>query len=127
MEEFISINRTGLDYDFIATVENNSDEAIEIVFYDEELEPITINGGDWIGILADENGRTELHELEAGLFEIDPHDDKMLYDVCEILCELDPITAAGVAAKMISDGYEREDVMNVFLGITDEDVKQFGR
>ena len=69
----------------------------------------------------------KLRELEAGLFEIDLPDDKMLYDVCEILYELDPIAAAGVAAKLIEDGYEREDVMNVFLDITDEDIKQFER
>ena len=127
MEDFISINRTGLDYDFIATVENNTNETVEIVFNDKELEPITINRGGWIGILADENGRMKLRELEAGLFEIDLPDDKMLYDVCEILYELDPIAAAGVAAKLIEDGYEREDVMNVFLDITDEDIKQFER
>lgn len=127
MEDIISINRTSLDHDFIATVENNINETVEIVFNDNELEPITINVGGWVGIRADENGRMQLHELEAGLFEIELPDDKMLFDVCEILCELDPIAAAGVAAKMISDGYEREDVMNVFLGITDEDVKQFER
>ena len=127
MEDIISINRTCPDYDFIATVKNNTNETVEIVFNDKELEPITINVGGWVGILADENGRMQLHELEAGLFEIDLPDDKMLYDVCEILCELDPIAAAGVAAKLIEDGYEREDVMNVFLDITDEDIKQFER
>lgn len=70
MEEFITIEKTGRNYDFIATVENKHGETIEIVCNDDLLEPFTISGGDWVGILADDEGRILLEALESGLFDV---------------------------------------------------------
>lgn len=70
MEDFITIEKTGRNYDFIATVENKYSEAIEIVCNDELQAHFTISGGDWIGILADDEGRILLEALESGLFDV---------------------------------------------------------
>lgn len=67
----ILVKKTGRDYDFIATIENKTDKEIVINFDNEEVEPIVVN--DWIGILADSNGRETLDELTNGKFTISPY------------------------------------------------------
>lgn len=67
----ILVKKTGRDYDFIATIENKTDKEIVINFDNEEVEPIVVN--DWIGILADSNGRETLEELTNGKFTISPY------------------------------------------------------
>lgn len=66
----IRISATGHDYDFICTVENNTERAIMIVFEGEYeyLENIIIPPKDWIGILADENGRDTVKAFEKECF-----------------------------------------------------------
>ena len=48
-----------------------TDKEIVINFDNEEVEPIVVN--DWIGILADNNGRETLDELANGNFTISPY------------------------------------------------------
>ena len=67
----ILVKKTGRDYDFIATIENKTDKEIVINFDNEEVEPIVVN--DWIGLLADSNGRETLEELTNGKFTISPY------------------------------------------------------
>lgn len=66
----IKIQSTEKDYDFICTVENKTERAIMIVFEGEYeyLENIIIAPKDWIGILADENGRDTVKAFEKECF-----------------------------------------------------------
>lgn len=47
----IKVTETGRDYDFIATVENDTDKE----YYIDELE-LSVPAHDWVGLLADEDG-----------------------------------------------------------------------
>lgn len=73
--EFIRVESTGQDYDFIATVENKTDKNIRlrynpmdfVVIYDT----IDIEPNDWIGLLADEEGRGLVRTFELGQVEVE--------------------------------------------------------
>lgn len=70
----VTVKRTGRDYDFIATVENDNDEAVEVDFngdYEYELEPFVIPPHDWVGI----TGWRTLEAFENGCFEISRTDE----------------------------------------------------
>lgn len=56
--EHITVKETGRNYDFIATIENNTDAQIVITFTSdyEYIEPIKIAPQDWIGIEASDEG-----------------------------------------------------------------------
>ena len=71
----IRIATTGRDYDFIATVENDSDNAVELRFtgdyaeesgYEEYFEPFIVPPHDWVGIC----GWKMLEAFENGCFEV---------------------------------------------------------
>ena len=69
-DDEVRIQSTGRNYDFICTVENKTDRAIVIVFEGEYeyLENITVEPEDWVGILADENGRETVKAFEKECF-----------------------------------------------------------
>lgn len=50
------------DYDFIATIRNKTDETMTIDFFDTD-ESIKIAPNDWVGLLADDEGRTLLEQF----------------------------------------------------------------
>lgn len=67
----ISIQRTGKDYDFIATVENETDGKIELFIGDpmtETTESFVIEPKDWMGICNDSIGRWILNSIASGKF-----------------------------------------------------------
>ena len=68
--DMIRVQTTGHDYDFIATVENKSKEAVLIVFDDESdyLPEITIEAEDWVGLLANDEGYEILEALTNNRF-----------------------------------------------------------
>ena len=68
--DIVKISETGRNYDFIAVVENKLDEEIQVIFDDEDLEPetLTIDGNDWCGILANNNGYFAVDKLRNGRF-----------------------------------------------------------
>ena len=68
--ELVKVIETENNYDFIAVVENKLDEEIQVIFDDEGLEPetLTIDGNDWCGILANNNGYFAVEELMNGRF-----------------------------------------------------------
>ena len=77
-DERVKISSTGKDYDFIATIENKTDEAVAIVPDIGGLfEEIFIEPNDWVGLLADEDGRNTLNALKKGRFLACP---KKLYE-----------------------------------------------
>lgn len=80
-DDEITIETTGKNYDFICTVENKSNDTIVIVFTGEYeyLEAFKINPGDWVGLLADDEGYLSLEAFENGdfytIFEDDYEDE----------------------------------------------------
>ena len=72
-DEKIRVQTTGHDYDFIATVENKTENAILIIFDDESeyLPVLSVNAGDWIGLLANDEGYETLEALANGRFHIE--------------------------------------------------------
>lgn len=59
--EFIKVSTTDKDYDFIAVIENKTNEQICIHYdepcYNDNYDPILITPNDWAGLLANEEGR----------------------------------------------------------------------
>lgn len=71
----IKITTTGRDYDFIATVSNLTNYPIVITFRGDDLEPLKIAPSDWLGILADDEGRELLEEMKSRRFDVDDDDE----------------------------------------------------
>lgn len=73
--EFIRVESTGQDYDFIATVENKTDKNIRLRYnpmnFSVIYDTIDIEPNDWIGLLADEEGRDLVRTFELGQTEIE--------------------------------------------------------
>ncbi|MBO5609109.1 MAG: hypothetical protein J5929_01875 [Eubacterium sp.] len=69
-DESLRIKATGLEYDFIATIENKTDEYIQFgvpeLGHDCNYE---IPPHDWAGIPNDKNGRIAVENIEAGNFQ----------------------------------------------------------
>lgn len=68
----IDFKETGHDYDFIATIENNTDKTLKLFIDDLEgwySEPITIAAHGWAGFLADNEGRFQVESIKNGDFQ----------------------------------------------------------
>ena len=68
----VDIKTTGHDYDFIAYIENNTDKTLKLYIDDLEgwySEPIVIGANDWIGFLADDDGRFKVESIMNGDFK----------------------------------------------------------
>lgn len=68
----VIVKETGHDYDFIATIENDTDKTLKIFVSDLEQwyeEPLTVKPHDWIGLLADAEGYGLLEGIKAGDFK----------------------------------------------------------
>lgn len=62
----VEIKKTGHDYDFIAYVENNTDKTLKLYVDDLEgwySEPIKVAPNDWVGFLADDEGRFQVESI----------------------------------------------------------------
>lgn len=69
--EIIKISETGRDYDFIAIIENKTDNEIDIEYQNGFIQSIiTIYPNDWIGVLADADGYIVLDSLKNKNFKI---------------------------------------------------------
>ncbi len=69
----IIVREAGRDFDFIATVENKTDEIIAILpddnsDYETLFEAFDIQPLDWVGLLADEEGRSTLRAIKENKF-----------------------------------------------------------
>lgn len=73
--KFIHVESTGRDYDFIATIENKTDKKVRIHYKDMDFldiyETIDIEPNDWVGLLADEEGRGWVRAFEHGQVEVE--------------------------------------------------------
>ena len=83
--ELICVESTGRDYDFIATVENKTDKKIRVHYKDMDLldtyDTIDVEPNDWVGLLADEEGRGWVRTFELGQVDVEvlekEREDKM--------------------------------------------------
>ena len=66
-DEYIKVERTYKEYDFIATIENKCDYQVCVIVGGEEM---YIESDGWAGILADDSGREILGNLEQGKVEV---------------------------------------------------------
>lgn len=75
-DDKLAVETTGRSYDFIATVENKTDETIIIMFTGEYsyCDDFKIDAEEWVGILADDEGRDTLKAFETGDFMITSED-----------------------------------------------------
>lgn len=67
----IRVKTTGRDYDFIAVVENKTEHKLDFLPKDdleEDFERFSIEPNDWIGLLADSDGRDTLDAILYGRF-----------------------------------------------------------
>lgn len=66
--DLIKVSTTDRDYDFIAVIENKTNNQICIHYdksgYDDNYDPILIRSNDWFGLLADEEGRDWVKAIE---------------------------------------------------------------
>lgn len=68
----VEIKETGRDYDFIAVVENNTTKTLKLYVDDLESwysEPIIVSANDWVGLLADDEGRETMENIKNGDFK----------------------------------------------------------
>ena len=68
----IIVKETGHDYDFIATIENDTDKTLNI--YIDDLEgwysnSLVVEPHNWAGLLADDEGYGLLESIKAGDFK----------------------------------------------------------
>lgn len=73
--EFIRVESTGQNYDFIATIENKTDKNIRIRYKPMDFtviyDTIDIEPNDWIGLLADKEGYDLVRTFELGQVEVE--------------------------------------------------------
>jgi hypothetical protein len=73
--EFIRVESTGKDYDFIATIENKTDKKIRIRYspmdFDVIYDTIDIEPNDWVGLLADKEGHDLVRKFELGQIDVE--------------------------------------------------------
>ena len=73
--ELIRVELTGRDYDFIATVENKTDKKIRVHYKDMDIfdtyDTIDVEPSDWVGLLADEEGRGWVRTFELGQVDVE--------------------------------------------------------
>ena len=66
--DLIKVTATEQDYDFIATVENKTNNKICIHYdepgYSDNYDPILIRSNDWVGLLANDEGRDWVRAIE---------------------------------------------------------------
>lgn len=91
------LKETGRGYDFIATVQNNTDSVLKFKF-DEDLgiDDFEIAPNDWVGLLADATGREtyraiENEEYELEIVEVKPQLDEVIKS-CADKVEKAPVT-----------------------------------
>lgn len=67
--DFIKVSTTGQDYDFIAVIENKTNNKICVHYdkpgYNDNYDPILIRSNSWVGIENDEEGRDWVKAIES--------------------------------------------------------------
>ena len=71
-DDYVNVKLTGHDYDFMAYIENKTDEDIHIEFPLDEMEPVDVPANDWVGIEANEYDVSLLGAFVDRDVEIEP-------------------------------------------------------
>lgn len=81
--DLIKVSTTGHDYDFIAVIENKTNEQICVHYdkpgYNDNYNPILIEQNDWVGLLADDEGRDWVKAIENNQIYVTTNDDEIDY------------------------------------------------
>lgn len=81
--DFVKISTTDRDYDFVAVIENKTNEQICVHYdkpgYNDNYDPILIAPNDWIGLLANEEGRDWVKAIKNNQIYIAANDDENDY------------------------------------------------
>lgn len=66
--DLIKVTATGHDYDFIAVIENKTNNKICVHYdepgYNDNYDPILIRSNNWVGLLANDEGRDWIRAIE---------------------------------------------------------------
>ena len=68
----VNFKETGRDYDFIAAIENDTDKTLKLFIDDLEgwySDPIIVPPHEWVGFLADDEGRFQAESIKNGDFK----------------------------------------------------------
>lgn len=68
----VNFKETSRDYDFIAVIENDTDKTLKLFIDDLEgwyTDPIIVPAHDWVGFLADDEGRFQIESIKNGDFK----------------------------------------------------------
>ena len=81
--DFIKVSTTEHDYDFIAVIENKTNNKICVHYdepgYNDNYDPILIQPNSWVGLLADDEGRDWLKAIENNQIYVVTDDDEISY------------------------------------------------
>ena len=81
--DFIKVSTTDKDYDFIAVIENKTNEQICIHYdepcYNDNYDPILIAPNEWIGLLANEEGRDWVEAFKNNQIYVVTNTDEIDY------------------------------------------------
>lgn len=81
--DFIKVSTTGHDYDFIAVIENKTNQKIYLHYdepgYNDNYDPILIEPNDWIGLLANDEDRDWVKAIENNQIYVATNDDEIDY------------------------------------------------
>lgn len=81
--DLIKVSFTGHDYDFIAVVENKTGKQICVHYnepdYNDNYNSILIAPNNWIGLLADEEGRDWVKGIKNNQIYVTTNDDEISY------------------------------------------------
>ena len=75
--EFIKVSTTDKDYDFIAVIENKTNGPC----YNDNYDPILIAPNEWIGLLANEEGRDWVEAFKNNQIYVATNSDEIDYDL----------------------------------------------
>lgn len=63
-DDYVKVETTGHDYDFIATIQNKTDSDLNCFIGDDEDMSCLLEPNDWVGILANYEGYKELEFIK---------------------------------------------------------------
>ena len=63
-DNYVKIETTGQDYDFIATIQNKTNSDLDCFIGDDEDIICLLEPNDWVGILANDDGYKELELIK---------------------------------------------------------------
>ena len=79
--DLIKVSTTGRDYDFIAVIENKTNQKICVHYdepdYNDNYDPILIEPNDWVGIEANDEGYDWIEAIKQNQIYIVTDDDEI--------------------------------------------------